>query len=376
MNLDKTRSNQLLEEILSQKHDRKHLILSISYFGRRFSAATLATTFAILVATCLVSACSSGKKKHRFESSSEALTEYHAFLSSLKGEKEQSIEKLTASVKEWRVLDDSVLNYVSRDTLPKAHSYPLLDYKKIHDSIKVEYLRLAISKPRNYKDVLLFKSLVIDSCIFVKVKRAAEPALPFFSSLNKQSLYKGTKPKMLMAYREFLERTETAGIHTKSQFLSFLQVEDVLFRSFLSQLYDMNDVSVSAITQSTERICKQVMHRAGSEMISSEDAMIYMTMRSNRRLLLNADVCSSDIRTGKVKSVAQQTAYFWMVLQPYISIDDFGMALLTSEQRKQFEKLASDAPQVVKVMAENLDMEREMTDNLPNLFINLYISKL
>ena len=77
MNLDKTRSNQLLEEILSQKHDRKHLILSISYFGRRFSAATLATTFAILVATCLVSACSSGKKKHRFESSSEALTEYH-----------------------------------------------------------------------------------------------------------------------------------------------------------------------------------------------------------------------------------------------------------------------------------------------------------
>ncbi len=122
MNLDKTRSNQLLEEILSQKHDRKHLILSISYFGRRFSATTLATTFAILVATCLVSACSSGKKKHRFESSSEALTEYHAFLSSLKGEKEQSIEKLTASVKEWRVLDDSVLNYVSRDTLPKAHS--------------------------------------------------------------------------------------------------------------------------------------------------------------------------------------------------------------------------------------------------------------
>src|SRR5574344_1822303 len=132
MNLDKTRSNQLSEEILSQKHDRKHLILSISYFGRRFSA----TTLAILVATCLVSACSSGKKKHRFESSSEALTEYHAFLSSLKGEKEQSIEKLTASVKEWRVLDDSVLNYVSRDTLPKAHSYPLLDYKKIHDSIK------------------------------------------------------------------------------------------------------------------------------------------------------------------------------------------------------------------------------------------------
>ena len=82
-------------------------------------------------------------------------------------------------------------------------------------------------------------------------------------------------------------------------------------------------------------------------------------------LLLNAEVCSSDIRTGKVKSVAQQTAYFWMVLQPYISIDDFGMALLTSEQRKQFEKLASDAPQVVKVLAENLDMEREMTDNLP-----------
>src|SRR5574344_946775 len=113
-----------------------------------------------------------------------------------------------------------------------------------------------------------------------------------------------------------------------------------------------------------------------SEMISSEDAMIYMTMRSNRRLLLNAEICSSDIRTGKVKTAAQQTAYFWMVLQPYLSIDDFGMAVLTSEQKKQFEKLASDAPQVIKVLADNLEMNREMTDNLPNFFINIYISKL
>ena len=376
MNSYKTRRDQLSKDILTRKYDRKYQMLSFSYFGRIFSATPLATIFAILVATCIVTACSSGKKKHRFESSSEALSEYRAFLSSLKEEKEQSIEKFTSSVKDWRVLDDSVLNYVRCDTLPKVHFYPIQDYKKIHDSIKVEYLRLAVSKPRNYKDVLLFKSQVIDSCMFAKVKRAAETALPFFSSLNNQTLYKGTKPKMLMAYREFLEQTEKNGIHTKSQFLSFLQVEDVLFRSFLSQLYDMNDVSVSPITQSTERICKQVMHRAGSEMISSEDAMIYMTMRSNRRLLLNAEICSSDIRTGKVKTAAQQTAYFWMVLQPYLSIDDFGMAVLTSEQKKQFEKLASDAPQVIKVLADNLEMNREMTDNLPNLFINIYISKL
>ena len=45
-------------------------------------------------------------------------------------------------------------------------------------------------------------------------------------------------------------------------------------------------------------------------------------------------------------------------------------------QKKQFEKLASDAPQVIKVLADNLEMNREMTDNLPNLFIKLYISKL
>ena len=84
----------------------------------------------------------------------------------------------------------------------------------------------------------------------------------------------------------------------------------------------------------------------------------------------------TDIRTGKVKTIAQQTAYFWMVLQPFISIDDFGMAVLSVEQKKQFEKLASDAPQVIKMLTKNLNMESETTDNLPNLFIKLYISKL
>lgn len=376
MNLYKLWMSLFSVKILIRKNDSKHKILLLSYFGKRFSATSLATTFAILFATCFITSCSSGKKKLHFKSSSDALNEYRAYLSSLKGEKDYSIEKITSSLKEWRVIDDSVLNYVSKDTIRKAHFYPIQDYKKIHDSIQVEYLRLASSKPRNYKDVVFFKSQVLDSCMFAKVRRGAEPIMPFFSLLDKQSLYKGNKEKMLTAFREFLERTETNGIHTKAQFLSFLQVEDVLFRSFLNHLYDMNDVSVSSITQSTEHICKQVMHRAGTEMISSEDAMIYMTLRSNRRLLLNAEICSTDIRTGKVKTIAQQTAYFWMVLQPFISIDDFGMAVLSVEQKKQFEKLASDAPQVIKMLTKNLNMESETTDNLPNLFIKLYISKL
>lgn len=72
----------------------------------------------------------------------------------------------------------------------------------------------------------------------------------------------------------------------------------------------------------------------------------------------------------------QRTAYFWMILQSFISIDDFGMAILSSEQQKQFEKLAADVPSVISKLSQSLKMNAEVTDNLPNLFLKMYISKL
>ena len=164
------------------------------------------------------------------------------FLSSLKGEKEQSIEKLTASVKEWRLLIILFWTMWVATLCLKLTFILLLDYKKIHDSSK---WNISDSLYPSLEIIRMFCCSSLWWLILAYLSSSEESGRTrsaVLSSLNKQSLYKGTKPKMLMAYREFLERTESLAF-TPSHSSSFLQVEDVLFRSFLSQLYDMNDVS-------------------------------------------------------------------------------------------------------------------------------------
>ena len=189
-------------------------------------------------------------------------------------------------------------------------------------------------------------------------------------------LYKGDKTRILTTYHFFLERVIKEGITNQSQFLAFLKTEDRMFRTFLSHLYEMSDVSVSHITSGTEDVCKMIAQSSRKGNLPARDAVVYMAVRTNRRIIANAQTCVADIKSGKVTSAEQRTAYFWMTLQPFLSIDDFGMAMLSENQRKDLVQLSIDALGTIACLSRSLQMDKNMTDGLPDMFIKLYISSL
>lgn len=65
-----------------------------------------------------------------------------------------------------------------------------------------------------------------------------------------------------------------------------------------------------------------------------------------------------------------------MILQPFLSIDDFGMAMLSENQRKDLVQLSIDALGTIACLSHSLQMDKNMTDGLPDMFIKLYISSL
>lgn len=65
-----------------------------------------------------------------------------------------------------------------------------------------------------------------------------------------------------------------------------------------------------------------------------------------------------------------------MILQPFLSIDDFGMAMLSENQRKDLVQLSIDALGTIACLSSSLQMDKNMTDGLPDMFIKLYISSL
>ena len=71
--------------------------------------------------------------------------------------------------------------------------------------------------------------------------------------------------------------------------------------------------------------------------LPARDAVAYMAVRTNRRIIANAQTCVADIKEQeKVTSAEQRTAYFWMILQPFLSIDDFRNGDAFRESAKGF----------------------------------------
>ena len=104
--------------------------------------------------------------------------------------------------------------------------------------------------------------------------------------------------------------------------------------------------------------------------------MVYMGMRTCRRLLLNADVCEDLIKAGKIKSESQANAYLWMTLQPFLSMDAFAISMLTEAQQKQMTELAAAYPEISERLAAKGYAAQEQLALIPTQLMRLYIATL
>ena len=202
-------------------------------------------------------------------------------------------------------------------------------------------------------------------------------AITFFAALDKQPLSnKGNTREKIALYRDFLATTKEHGIKNQKELLSFLETEDRHFRTFLSNIGDYTDVGLQDVTKMTEQICTNIFRAASEKRLTSEDAMVYMGMRTCRRLLLNAKVCEDLIKAGKIKSESQANAYLWMTLQPFLSMDAFAISMLTEAQQKQMTELAAAYPVISERLASKGYAAQEQLALIPTQLMRLYIATL
>lgn len=175
-------------------------------------------------------------------------------------------------------------------------------------------------------------------------------------------------------YRNFLAHVQSKGIHSKNDLLDFIKEEDRLFRSVLSHLSGSDKQNMQDIIQETDRCCLQVFRSANHKELSHRDALVYMAMRTNRRLILNAAQCVGDTKAGKVKNERIAQAYLWMLVQPYTSIDGLSFAILSDKDKKLIYKVADETPATIDKLGKILRMDKERTKELPALFMKIIVT--
>lgn len=346
----------------------------------RLSYSKLAVLFskvpAVAMAIFLLSSCSGGNGKDMAKGSETPAERYKDYLSELRQQDNLSFENLTEQLKQWQVLKDSVFMYLKRDTTETPHSNRRDECEMLHDSIRIEFSRLALSKPRTYQEVLALKRHLTPYAEDKDLQRTAELLRPFFSSLDSQQAYKGDLQQVVSTYRGVMHETINSGIHNQEAMKAYIKKEDSVFRAFLTHLYHLDGTDMADITRDTERCCALVFLAAERNEITHQEASACLAMRTNRRVIQNTQACLDDLRQDKVKTPAQAHAYIWMLIQPYTSLDNVCMALLSFQERKQLDRIAAQTPAAFDTLGRILQTEGGRPEDLPGMLMEIFIHTL
>ena len=313
-------------------------------------------------------------EKYDFESSDEALNEYDNLYKTVRSQETCNAEQLASFINLWYECSDTVYKFIQKDPSFTAHAGLTMRFDSITDSIRTRLMELADNF--TLSDVAYVK---LHTSIYGQDKELdslKRHATVFFSSLDSIPVYTGNIRDLLADYSEFLLSYKLHGVHSEDALLRFIRMEDFFFRSFLASIDECSALGMADITDMTANICDSIYKEASYGKIKADETITYMSMRTGRRLLLNAKVCHEKLKRGIVKDAQYANAYLWMMLQPYLSIDALAITMLTPEQIRLMTDMAKDYPTIISKLASKHFIDRKVSIRIPNQLIRLYISTI
>lgn len=335
-----------------------------------------AKLLAVCFATIALASCGEKTGNSMFQTVKNAADAYRSYLSEVRKEENLPTERLIEKINDWQSLRDSVSACIAKDTANCIHANYESEIRGLHDSLRIEFTRLALEKSRTFADVLLIKEKTSQYRQDTELAQAVTDAEPFFRSLDSVAPCHGNAKQTVSIYQSFLANTLKSGIDSKDKMSAFIQEEDRMFRSFLTRLPELAAADFSAIARDTEKCCLSVFQSAEDGRLSYRDALIYSAKRTNRRIVLNALTCGDDISQGRVRTEAQARAYAWMLLQPYISLDGFSMTVMSETERIKLYEVANNTPSMIANLNRIIGTENDQWQVLPGVLIKIMLTSI
>ena len=148
----------------------------------------------------------------------------------------------------------------------------------------------------------------------------------------------------------------------------------------MKYLSQVKPEDLQQLTVATTRVFDGLYSSVGTQADEVNDrTMLYLSMRFNRRIVQNALACKDDILSRKRLSTAQKANYRWMLIQPFMAIDDYSASVLTKEQGEQLLSLSDDLPGLLERLdakKHEQDKENNLTEVLSDYFLKSYLSSI
>ena len=326
---------------------------------------------------CLCVSCNESHENLNFKTTGEALEIYRAEMEKIKTLDIRNASQLSAVVNEWKSLSDTVFNFIQKDPSYNAHVGLSLEFMEITDSIKSQIENVGDKKNWTLKDLAVLKLNTAMSHSSKTFMASVQEAAAFYMSLDSIEKLDCVDTNTFMnKYVTFLEQYSEFNFSSEKDLQLFLTNEDRYFTFFLDNLNIVLANDMTEITHYTEMICKNIFKAANEDRIKDESVLAYMAMRTNRRVLENANICSRLIDNNNIANPELANTYLWMIIQPFLVIDNLSISVLTEQQKVFFVSLAENYSRLVAILAKNGLTELSLTDSLPTRMFKLYLTTL
>lgn len=315
------------------------------------------------------------EKHPAFKTSIEAIEACKKELDNLSSKTSVDTKELVKLTNEWIEIRDSSYSVFAKDPTMTIKSDKSYAYFMLSDSIRKKLEELAISKDRTLEDVMYLKLNTAAERNKVSNSKTYQEAVDFYESLDDISIYTSLT-KTLQEYDLLLKNT---GILKKeNQLLEFIKTEDRCYRSLMANLSQVTQAQLEKLTNRTARIISVLYANVGKKNNDANDkAMLYLTMRFNRRIVQNMVACREDIANEKKLNNTQRANYRWMLIQSYMGLDSYSIAALTEKQRKTMLNITKELPVLLtKLDGGKLTKETKniLSQTLSQYFLKTHMS--
>ena len=307
----------------------------------------------LMLALTLIISTGCNKSNFNFKNSAEALSACKSELDKLRNVKSYDAEELGEEILLWQTMRDSSIAVFMRDTADILNSEKTMHFYTITDSIRNEFKRLSDIENRSMKDLVVFRQASCGEKILKKTDEY-KTAKNFFDNMN-PTLYKDAK----QASKEYIRLLETTKPFKKEKdMLEFFIKEDKCFQSLIKDIPSVPLEDLKTITDKSDSLFQGIyaITTSGADDVVTKRVIAFMTYRLNRRIFQNVEECMNTIDVAKKSDESVRNSYRWMVMQPFMVMDNTMIGYMTEKQFKIFKKLAKELPEIMnKLDGKNPD---------------------
>ena len=101
---------------------------------------------------------------------------------------------------------------------------------------------------------------------------------------------------------------------------------------------------------------------------------------SNSKTLANLllVICAAieDLNSGRVKDEHTMHAYLLMMMQPFMTMDDLSVSVLSDKDKADLYKIADALPKEMDGLAKKLHLDKQRLSDMPMLMMKIYVTRL